>query len=556
MTELLYNMLYKVVIDSSAGNDASASEGCRPCKLSADVFRDNSLSGGGKMKELSKVIERCSMELKRPENVNCRVESFGATISKFDEDKRKLVKEMGFAGLSMVTIDGKEFGFSPIQVHWVLGIPMRKKSVPKKATEEMSSMLDRVRSRYSRTTPSLVEGIPRQSRQSLVEAVEGPLEDPSDFKIAFLLLAINVKAAYGRAHEMNTEDVMPLKRPAVVMEEVYQSMFNAVHSQQECVDVVDELINIRCVKKRRYGYFKKKDLASGSGDAHVQPDLNVHDYAVDSPLMSGDVMDDNELDHRNLQSPTAYELDFDLDLDRDTESQNDTDSHKRERERELYLLVELELGLEFQFAIDLYVSAAGKLYEKVWAARYADRSKRFMLDPMFAMRVFQRREMVINTRVFTPQMDGVRPKRINVVFVPVLFEGHWWCVAFSVNREEILVIDSIQTSSASEVHSANVDHLAYAMDLVFQSLDPKWEVGTVTAWRRTSLQMAQQGDLHSCGVHMLAAIKRNAERLLTDVKLDDDINLQRSWLLWEDLMSEFNEVRSDVVTLLSPQTKH
>ncbi|XP_021723353.1 uncharacterized protein LOC110690770 [Chenopodium quinoa] len=154
---------------------------------------------------------------------------------------------------------------------------------------------------------------------------------------------------------MNTEDVMPLKRPAVVMEEVYQSMFNAVHSQQECVDVVDELINIRCVKKRRYGYFKKKDLASGSGDAHVQPDLNVHDYAVDSPLMSGDVMDDNELDHRNLQSPTAYELDFDLDLDRDTESQNDTDSHKRERERELYLLVELELGLEFQFAIDLVI---------------------------------------------------------------------------------------------------------------------------------------------------------------------------------------------------------
>lgn len=84
---------------------------------------------------------------------------------------------------SMVTIDGKEFGFSPIQVHWVLGIPMGKKPVPKKATEKMSFMLDCVRNRYNKTTPSLVEGIPRQS---LVEAVEGPL----DFKIAFLLLAI------------------------------------------------------------------------------------------------------------------------------------------------------------------------------------------------------------------------------------------------------------------------------------------------------------------------------------------------------------------------------
>ncbi|XP_021758432.1 uncharacterized protein LOC110723392 [Chenopodium quinoa] len=75
----------EVVIETSAGNDAS--DGCRPRKVSADVFRDNSLSEGGKMKELGTVIERCSMELKWPENVNCRVESFGATISKFDEDK-------------------------------------------------------------------------------------------------------------------------------------------------------------------------------------------------------------------------------------------------------------------------------------------------------------------------------------------------------------------------------------------------------------------------------------------------------------------------------------
>ena len=38
------------------------------------------------------------------------------------------------------------------------------------------------------------------------------------------------------------------------------------------------------------------------------------------------------------------------------------------------------------------------------------------------------------------------------MFVPVLEDEHWWCAAFSINREEVLVIDSMETSKAADVH--------------------------------------------------------------------------------------------------------
>ncbi|XP_021736040.1 uncharacterized protein LOC110702612 [Chenopodium quinoa] len=111
-------------------------------KIDDAVCRDNKLSEGGKMKENGKVIQRMKEELKRPENINCRVEDFGMILNEFCEKKRKIVEEMGFSGLfglvdrqlprelcywlatrvdvpsyCLVTPDGLEFTFDPIQVH-------------------------------------------------------------------------------------------------------------------------------------------------------------------------------------------------------------------------------------------------------------------------------------------------------------------------------------------------------------------------------------------------------------------------------------------------------
>ncbi|XP_021763746.1 uncharacterized protein LOC110728398 isoform X2 [Chenopodium quinoa] len=187
--------------------------------------QDDTLSEGGKMKKLGKVIQRCEEELKRPENVNCRVESFGLINNGFCDKKRKIVKEMGFAGLyasvdrqlsrelaywlatrvdvpsnCLITLDGKEFPFDPVEVHWVLGIPKGPKPVPKKAVDEdMKIFVQGVVNQFSLTTPSRVRGIPRKN---LVDALEAPLEDVVEFKVAFLLLALAVILCPTTSHRL------------------------------------------------------------------------------------------------------------------------------------------------------------------------------------------------------------------------------------------------------------------------------------------------------------------------------------------------------------------
>ncbi|XP_021771301.1 uncharacterized protein LOC110735416 [Chenopodium quinoa] len=109
-----------------------------------------------------------------------------------------------------------------------------------------------------------------------------------------------------------------------------------------------------------------------------------------------------------------------------------------------------------------YVRVAGKLYEKVWAHRFKGRSRRFMLDPAFVIRVLKMKnskELDRVTRVFSSQMFGLTPNLINVVFVPVVLNNHWWCVAFSLNQEEILKMDSIETSTAADLHWLHVKQL-------------------------------------------------------------------------------------------------
>uniref|UniRef100_A0A803MR83 Uncharacterized protein n=1 Tax=Chenopodium quinoa TaxID=63459 RepID=A0A803MR83_CHEQI len=203
-----------VVAEEIISDDELESVGTKQkvCKKIDDaVYRDNKLSEGGKMKEEGKVIQRKKDELKRPENINCRVEDFGLILNEFCEKKRKIVQEMGFSGLfglvdrqlprelcywlvtrvdvpsySLVTPDGLEFTFDPIQLHWVLGIPKGHLPVPKKAVDEESKhFLAGVLARFS--TTNVKGGL---SRKNLVQAVEAPLQDVFEFRVAFLLLAL------------------------------------------------------------------------------------------------------------------------------------------------------------------------------------------------------------------------------------------------------------------------------------------------------------------------------------------------------------------------------
>uniref|UniRef100_A0A803MS06 Uncharacterized protein n=1 Tax=Chenopodium quinoa TaxID=63459 RepID=A0A803MS06_CHEQI len=57
-------------------------------------------------------------------------------------------------------------------------------------------------------------------------------------------------------------------------------------------------------------------------------------------------------------------------------------------------------------------------------------------------------------------------------------------------------------------------------------------------------------DIHSCGIHMLMAIKRNAQSFITEMEEVSDMAYERAWLLCEDVMSEFNEARAYVQELI------
>uniref|UniRef100_A0A803LVY0 Ubiquitin-like protease family profile domain-containing protein n=1 Tax=Chenopodium quinoa TaxID=63459 RepID=A0A803LVY0_CHEQI len=111
-------------------------------------------------------------------------------------------------------------------------------------------------------------------------------------------------------------------------------------------------------------------------------------------------------------------------------------------------------------------------------------------------------------------MWGMHPSRVNAINLCVMIvqKGHWWCAAFSRNHEEILVLDSLVTTKAVDYHKSEVLKMVEVVDQVFHTLDEGWPTKTITKWPMTSLSMTPQSDGHSCGIHMLHAIKCNAER--------------------------------------------
>ncbi|KMS95708.1 hypothetical protein BVRB_005790 [Beta vulgaris subsp. vulgaris] len=113
-----------------------------------------------------------------------------------------------------------------------------------------------------------------------------------------------------------------------------------------------------------------------------------------------------------------------------------------------------------------------------------------------------------------------------------------------------MIIDSMETKEAANLHHVSVEALCYAMDQYFRVVDSSWDIGAVSRWPRSTLNMKQQSDLHSCGVYMLLAIKHNADRFVESVHLGNIVE-ERKWLLCEDVMCNFNEARESVKALMS-----
>lgn len=151
-------------------------------------------------------------------NINCRVETFGRIVGKFDLMRENWVIEMGFGGLLelknkkqprllsywlftrfdpmnglIIDTNGKEYPISPEQIHLVLGIPFGGKVVPRTAESvRMQGEKCCIASKYGREYSARhVPIVLNEIKESLCED-NWLLEDEERFKTEFLICALSM----------------------------------------------------------------------------------------------------------------------------------------------------------------------------------------------------------------------------------------------------------------------------------------------------------------------------------------------------------------------------
>ncbi|XP_056689511.1 uncharacterized protein [Spinacia oleracea] len=134
-----------------------------------------------------------------------------------------------------------------------------------------------------------------------------------------------------------------------------------------------------------------------------------------------------------------------------------------------------------------------------------------------------------------------------MVYVPVVDNGHWWCVAFALKDQKIWFIDSMYTNPASE-HSGDVKKLIAAVEYVLHWRDTQynaalvWKLKQMHTWPLDSISFPDYNDNHACGIVMLMAIQESA-RAFTKTMHVGDINVARRALFLSHLNSDFNSCR-------------
>ncbi|KAL2928828.1 Protein MULTIPOLAR SPINDLE 1 [Bienertia sinuspersici] len=193
-----------------------------------------------------------------------------------------------------------------------------------------------------------------------------------------------------------------------------------------------------------------------------------------------------------------------------------------------------------------YVRVVAMMYGRVWAKRYEGRSRRIMLDPAFAQLVLtgsQDHESVSASDVIQRTVARIQDKdriptySLNMVFVPVYEGGRWWCLIFSFNRAEIVVVDAAFSKRASEVHHLSVGKLT----------DPCYGFGSTTG-RPNLANWFNVG--YETGVVMLEVVKECSDRLLQSYDVGGFAE-QRLRLLCDDITCDFNEVKHETEAFLN-----
>ncbi|XP_056692834.1 uncharacterized protein [Spinacia oleracea] len=195
-----------------------------------------------------------------------------------------------------------------------------------------------------------------------------------------------------------------------------------------------------------------------------------------------------------------------------------------------------------------YVRTIGYLYNREWASEFPKSCRRLMLDSMFAHQKLKTKETYAGLlKKWSQPLRKVVSSDISVVFVPVVENEHWWCVAFALKDLKIWFIDSMYKNPAAE-HSAELKKLIPAVDYVLLETDkefnasPAWQTKQMGKWPLDVVGFPDYNDNHACGVVMLMAIRETANAFKKSMHVGE-IGAARKALFLSHLNSDYNSCR-------------
>ncbi|KAL2924269.1 Protein MAINTENANCE OF MERISTEMS, partial [Bienertia sinuspersici] len=181
------------------------------------------------------VLYTRSIKSNKQLNVNCRVDQFGRIMEELDDQRLRVVEEMGFGNLKflkghslnkrlaywlmsrvnpetgvLIGGDGREFTLSPVQVQCVLGIPRGKQVVPMEIDPDNVDNLMRFndilewfgKEQCGKGFISIPE-----AKQEVLR--EGQLVDVVKFRVAFLVVVLGILLCPTTNFSTLASDVVP-----------------------------------------------------------------------------------------------------------------------------------------------------------------------------------------------------------------------------------------------------------------------------------------------------------------------------------------------------------
>ncbi|KAL2899779.1 Protein MAINTENANCE OF MERISTEMS [Bienertia sinuspersici] len=509
------------------------------------------------------VLYTRSIKSNKQLNVNCRVDQYARIMEALDDQRLRVVEEMGFGTLKFVKghslnkglaywlmsrvhpetgvfIGGDrwEFPLSPVQVQCVLGIPRGKKVVPIEIDPDNVDNLMRFndilewfgKDQCGRGFISIPE-----AKQEVLR--EGQLVDVVKFRVAFLVVVLGMLLCPTTNFSTLASDVVPalcaanqphdydwcsyvlqflLRRARSFSKNLlkdgfvvgcggctfFLSIFYVDHLKRPPMGW-GEFPRIKAWSKDSVSKVAKDDMRS-SGDYGKTKTVDVA-YGEPHPQAPRDVYPKQSL---GMAEEVANRIGEVVSKEM-RELKGVVELVLQGRREESFAVRTLGQGTMTATAVQQRIKMAGLMFNIEWAKKYKDTDARLVMDPLFGYNTFTKgkvaREAWLKEFATQATYDGAS---LTMVFVPFVLQQHWTCICFALKDNSIWVIDSIYSDPLTQ-HERPIANVIDSMDVFLSEIcrGSPWEIGQIQQWPKHSVHVDKQKDIsRSCGIHMLMCV--------------------------------------------------